>query len=416
MFAVVTDLLETLTGLTLETILREKFWKPLGMASTSFGDANALSNMARGYFWDPKQDSSSSSGEYVPEPYLNISSISGAGATISSVNDYALWIKAWLDAASVRVPANASSPINRALFRDLFTPRTIIQSAPADSTSAFLTPALYALGWITLSIKGHTIVDHGGALTGFGTTLIFLPDDGYGLVVMGNTAGTSNLVGNLIAQVLLKRKLDLSVEESASTTAALHAALCASSESQYPHHGSGSSSSKEERNNDELQFEHPDPTRPERPQPAKAANLPLPGDIGDFAGLYIHPAYGVINFTVVSSSSTSENSSTTAAGSKSTSSSYLYGTPTPTRIWRYALQLHHVTDTLFKCKFMNPHGVDPKALVWEHVGSSLAIFKFGLNGEVVETLGIELEGEMVEAAERKGAKYWKEGMIWFDKI
>lgn len=37
MYGVVTDLLETMTGLKLETILREKFWDPLGMASTSFG-------------------------------------------------------------------------------------------------------------------------------------------------------------------------------------------------------------------------------------------------------------------------------------------------------------------------------------------------------------------------------------------
>ena len=84
-------------------------------------------------------------------------------------------------------------------------------------------------------------------------------------------------------------------------------------------------------------------------------------------------------------------------------------------MWHYALELHHVTDTLFTCKAMIPHGMGSE-VVWQHVGSSRAVFGFGITGDEVETLGIELEVEMVEAAKRKGAKYWKEGMIWFEKV
>jgi hypothetical protein len=64
---------------------------------------------------------------------------------------------------------------------------------------------------------------------------------------------------------------------------------------------------------------------------------------------------------------------------------------------------------------MIPHGMGSE-VVWEHVANSRAVFEFGITGEEVETLGIELEESMVEAAKRKGGKYWKEGMIWFDKI
>jgi CubicO group peptidase (beta-lactamase class C family) len=402
MYGVVTHLLETLTGLKLETILREKFWDPLGMASTSFGGFDTQSNLARGYYWDPEKNGASN--QYVPEHYLNISGISGAGATTSSVNDYALWVKAFLDTANTAKPRNTSSPLNYALYRDVLTPRTIVLPPFMDSSPEFLTPQLYALGWTSISVMGHTVVGHGGGLPGFGTTVLFLPDDSYGVVVMGNTAITSNIVGNLIAVVLLKKKLGLSMEESASAKATLLAAFSDPRVRQdvYPIN-----------NEDAIHKQHFQRRGAPQPKPssAEAAKLPLPGDIGDYTGLYTHPAYGMINFTVSSSDAIDAKS----ASSPSSASSYLYGLPTPMRAWRYALELHHVTDTLFACKVMTQHGMGSE-VIWSEVGSSRAVFEFGLTGEEVETLGIELEWEMVEAAKRKGRKYWKERMVWFDKV
>ena len=118
----------------------------------------------------------------------------------------------------------------------------------------------------------------------------------------------------------------------------------------------------------------------------------------------------MINFTVSSSNAIDAKSASSASAS-----SYLYGLPTPMRAWHYALELHHFTNTFFTCKFMTQHGMGSE-VIWSEVGSSRAVFKFGLTGEEAETLGIELEGEMVEAARRKGRKYWEEGMIWFDKV
>jgi hypothetical protein len=404
MYAVATDLLETLTGLKLETLLREMFWTPLGMLSTSFSDVIGRGNLARGYFWDYTKDGFSTPGSplsnnpYVSEPYINASAIAGAGATISSVNDYALWVRAYLDVANATKATNFSSPINPTLYHDVLTPRTIVQLPPGFSAPDFMTPQLYALGWITFSLGSHTVVGHGGGLPGFGTNILFLPDDGYGIITMGNTAGTSNIAGNLIALVLLEQKLRLSVEESASAKATLLAALSGPDMNQRTHYSGNEDPIAEQR------FDWPDATQTGWP-PAQVAKLPLPGDISDFAGLYTHPAYGVLNFTV-------SRSDTTPMGSVS---SYLYGTPTPERMWRYALELHHVTDTLFTCKVMMPHGTGSE-IIWEHAISSRAIFKFGLTGEEVETLGIELDGEMVEVARGKGGKYWKEGMVWFERI
>lgn len=62
MYAVMTDVLETLHGRDLENILAEEFWKPLGMRSTTFtnpldeaydGPHDARDRLARGYYWSP---------------------------------------------------------------------------------------------------------------------------------------------------------------------------------------------------------------------------------------------------------------------------------------------------------------------------------------------------------------------------
>lgn len=146
MYGVVTDLLESLTGIKLETFLHERFWKPLGMASTSFSGLAAKGRLARGYCWDAQKGDSSDSGSlvsdshYVPEPYVNLTSITGAGATISSVNDYALWIIAYLDVANATKPVNVSSPINPTLYRDVLTPRTSAPLPGRGLGSSFILP------------------------------------------------------------------------------------------------------------------------------------------------------------------------------------------------------------------------------------------------------------------------------------
>lgn len=398
MYVVMTELLETVTGVKLETLLQEKFWTPLGMLSTSFTlpKVRPESKLARGYFWD----SSSKKGRYIPEPYLDLLPISGAGATISTVNDYALWIKALLSAANPPREANYSSPITPAMFYDLVTPRTIVSTDFYDSEDpwAFVNPALYALGWLTIKAGGETIIAHNGGLTGFGTNVYLLPEHRFGIAMMGNTADTSNEAEGVLATVLLKRKLGI-------------AGVL----------GGGEGESVEQKNLEETlrrisratlsrsNRKRPSGDHQSHHEPPHAASLPLPGAIEDYAGLYSHPAYGVFNFTVVNS---------TRSGVAPTEILRAIVAP---RTWPFKLELRHTTDTLFALEAYQPHGLEEiysEDLFWEEAddGTSRAIFKFGLDGETVETMGIELEESMVEMARAKGSQFWKEGMIWFEKV
>jgi CubicO group peptidase (beta-lactamase class C family) len=390
MFGVATDLLENLTGQKLETILRDRIWGPLGMNSTSFSlpseKEKASSQLARGYYWNPDAGDESASTHkdpYVPEPYLDIFPISGAGATISTVNDYSLWIKALLDAA--RNKTNSDSPITGSMLKDLFRPRTIVPlvALGVDDIEDFITPPLYALGWLNLKFLGELLVGHSGGLTGFGTETFMLPAKNFGFVTMGNTAGSSNTAGALIGALLMYRKLGKVFESQAALEEA-HEVLRAFSQMDLS------------RNMNKSLKRSAFP-------PLSAAGLPLPGTLSDFAGVYTHPAYGAINFTV------------TAAEDGQVLEAFLYP-----RAWPHRLQLKHTTNTIFAVKMLAPHGlgdIHSKDIVWEEVGWDMhVIFNHGLDGKVVETMGIEIAPEMVEIARNLGPKHWKKGMVWFDRL
>lgn len=360
------------------------------MNSTSFSlspeNDEARSRLARGYYWDPDSDDETSSAQkdhYVPEPYVDISPISGAGATISTVNDYSLWIKTLLDAANNKT--SSKSPITKNIINDIFSPRTILPLAVlgVQDTAAVVMPPLYALGWLNLNFLGEPLVGHDGGLTGFGANVYMLPEKSFGIVTMGNTARSSNIAGALICTLLLLRKIGID-SKNLGALAEAHEILRAISRRDL--------SSNRNKFSERAAFPL-----------FSAASLPLPGELSDFAGVYTHPAYGAINFTVI------------ATEGRYVLEAFLYP-----RTWPQRLQLSHTTDTVFALKMLSPHGlgdIHSDDIVWEDEGGGLqAYFQFGLDGKVVETMGIELEPEMVEMARNLGVKYWKEGMVWFEKL
>ena len=406
MYAVMADMLQTILGRDLETIFQNNLWKPLGMSSTTF--ANSLDeqtkqslDLARGYYWNPLADVDCTpdyQGEYVPELYESSTANPGAGGIYSTANDYALWIKALLGATDTSKPANQSSPISSALLRDLFTPRSILPESEyeLDSTYAFITPPLYALGWFTVQIGGETLVFHGGVQTGFGTEVYMNPGRSFGLVTMANTAGTSNAAGAIIASELLRQKLNLT-HATEDSVFGLEGTLAQLSKMTL-----GLPRRRRLRSKPSLKLQTQTPPR---------ETLPLPLPLTEFAGQYRHPGYGPINLTTIISHSSSS------------SCEILEGLLYP-RVNPLKIQLFHHSSTAFDVRYFSPHGLGDvetgKSIVWEHETNedgeddAQAFFTLGLDDEV-EAMGIEIEEAMVEMA-RKGEKGWREGMVWFEKV
>lgn len=319
MYGTVGQALEMLGGMKFGDVLRKLIWEPIGMRSTTIStkeaqaarDNHGQRRLSRGYFWNKDH--------YLPEPYADLDPLAGAGATISSVNDYALWIQALLNAGT-----NDSSPITGAIYGDITKPRTIMNDLPPIGDQEF--PPLYALGWINIMIGSHRIVTHSGSVTGFGANVYILPDEGFGFVSMANTMGSSNQVGATIFLEILKKLGKVSSYHDTIHLNSLHDVLAS-----YPETHQQSSSKT---TNDYVQT---------------GAKLPLPGRLVDYTGSYHHPAYGVFNVSVVGDRYDHYEGHTagTQESILSPSAKNLLRIQPSQRTWPYEIELKHKGNTLF---------------------------------------------------------------------
>jgi hypothetical protein len=302
--------------------LKKLIWEPIGMTSTTTSpkeakaakDQSGRSRLSRGYFW--KED------HFIPEPYANIEGLPGAGATISSVNDYALWIQALLNAGS-----NDSSPISDAIYRDITMPRTIMNDLPGAGAS----PPLYALGWFVTMLGSRKLVTHSGSVTGFGANVYLLPDEGFGIVTMANTMGSSNMAGALMFLEVLKKLGQVSSTHDAAHLNSLHGSITS-------HPG--------------VHLKKFRSTKGE--QVSTNQKLHLPGHLREYVGSYGHPAYGVFNVSLI------EDKAARHGGHASNLQETITATSAPIKLhvrpsertWPYELSFKHESDTLFAAELL----------------------------------------------------------------
>ncbi|KAK7428366.1 hypothetical protein QQZ08_005123 [Neonectria magnoliae] len=112
-----------------------------------------------------------------------------------SVANYAKWVRAMM---------HRLDPISEETYSQLDKPRIVSNpDANEDGDLApFTSHRLCALGWETEFYRGHKIVRHDGLVSGFGSLILFVPDQRFGIVVFGN-AGTANDVSFVLAMELL---------------------------------------------------------------------------------------------------------------------------------------------------------------------------------------------------------------------
>ncbi|KFY12650.1 hypothetical protein V492_03758 [Pseudogymnoascus sp. VKM F-4246] len=262
MYTAVSHVLETRTGKDMGSFLRDRIWGPLGMTKTYWTLGDALSaeksgdaRLARGYAWDAVD------GKYVGEELPDFPAVSGSGATISNVLDYAKWLKCMM---------TGSAPLSAAGHAAVVAPRTIV-SPPGNNP--FKGPNLYALGWFIDTYRGERIIWHSGGWTGFGSMMAYLPDRQWSFVMMGNTSKTSNYVMMMLYFRLLDQLLGTPEDEWVDWDARWKKVV-------------GDRRDAVVRAKERLY-----PSVPQKPIPP---SLPL----DKYAGSYWHPGYGVMNFVV----------------------------------------------------------------------------------------------------------------------
>ncbi|KFX90569.1 hypothetical protein O988_08131 [Pseudogymnoascus sp. VKM F-3808] len=202
MYTVVSHVIETRTGQNLGSFLKDRIWAPLGMTQTCWTLLDAIASemrgdapLAQGYAWDAAAE------RYVEEEQPDFPAVSGSGAIISNVLDYAKWLKCMM---------TRSAPLSATGHASVVEPRMVI---PIPGNNPFKAPNLYALGWFIDTYRGEKIIWHSGGWTGFGSVMAYLPDRQWSFVMMGNTSKTSNYVQMMLYFRLLDRLLETPLEE-----------------------------------------------------------------------------------------------------------------------------------------------------------------------------------------------------------
>ncbi|TVY83976.1 Protein flp [Lachnellula suecica] len=192
MYVAASHAVETVTGRSLGSFLREKLWEPLGMSNTYFGMSDLehhlkISDLAHGYHWVENED------KYIEVPWLEQPEGSGAGEMISNVHDFAKFLRAMIFKAG---------PISEEGHNELVKPRTIIH----EDTKPFSCPPLYALGWEINTFHGELVIGHDGSIQGFGSKMLYIPRLEWGVVAFGNTetayTAHKKICGELIDDLL----------------------------------------------------------------------------------------------------------------------------------------------------------------------------------------------------------------------
>ena len=210
MYTAASHLVVVLSGRSFESFLRDRIWTPLEMRDTHLGVSGVLASeakhqLAQGYCWDEDKQ------ESYPAPYLDEPEGEGAGSIFSNVQDYAKWI---------RMMIKRTGPLSTAAHRELLRPRIICKSETEDETEGetedslkpFHSHLLYALGWEIETYRGYTVVGHDGCVSGFGSSMRYLPQLDWGIVLFGNSDG-ANPVADILCWHLIDELLAVPASE-----------------------------------------------------------------------------------------------------------------------------------------------------------------------------------------------------------
>ena len=187
-FAALGQLVEDVGGQPLDRYLRRHVFEPLGMERTDLVRSERVHRyLATGYVLRSRG--------LRPVPERDVPAM-GAGAAYSTAADLARYVAALLNGGANDNGAVLSPSTVTTMFEPHFRPDPRV-------------PGM-GLGFQLGVEDGHRTVGHDGIVAGYLSQLIMAPDDGVGVVVLGNTGGLDGRgAPDPLGTGLLRRLLDL---------------------------------------------------------------------------------------------------------------------------------------------------------------------------------------------------------------
>ncbi|MGQ0765747.1 MAG: serine hydrolase domain-containing protein [Gemmatimonadota bacterium] len=184
-FAILGRIVANVSGMSYARYLRERILVPLGMNVTTLEAVDVPPHrLAHGY---RRQD-----GQWLEEKQLPDGAFGAMGGMLTSISDLGRWVGFMLDAFPPR-DGPETGPLRRASVREMQQiARYNGATAGRDAAGNLVLGAGgygFGLG-VRQNCFWQTSVAHSGGLPGFGSLMRWLPDQGVGIIALGNLTYT----------------------------------------------------------------------------------------------------------------------------------------------------------------------------------------------------------------------------------
>ena len=196
-YALLGHIISKVSGESYQEYITKNILQPLGMDNTYWEYENVpKEHLAIGYRWEHQQ--------WKPEPMLHDGSYGAMGGLITTIEDFSKYVSFHLSAWPPRSEPQ-DGPLGRGTLREMHTPQFSRLYAQSTDWNNVDCPVMTGYGYglsITMDCQGIKQVRHGGALPGFGSSYIFYPEYGLGVMAFCNLTYTPAMPTDQIKKLL----------------------------------------------------------------------------------------------------------------------------------------------------------------------------------------------------------------------
>jgi len=195
----------TVSGIAYQEYITENILHPLGMMDTYWEYSKAPKELlAMGYRWEDEL--------WVPEPLLHDGAFGAMGGLITSILDFSKYISFHLSAWPPRSDPE-TGPVKRSTLREMHRMNNPRYYTDTDRFGDNTVPIMRGYGFGLVAMKDHdgvVEVGHNGGLPGFGSSYMFYPQYGIGIMAFGNltyVGGTVRTANYNVMKELIRKDL-----------------------------------------------------------------------------------------------------------------------------------------------------------------------------------------------------------------
>jgi CubicO group peptidase (beta-lactamase class C family) len=180
MFLTAGQVVAEVSGKSWDDYLREEIFVPLGMNSTN----TSTTAFKEGDNW--AWPHSKVEGKLQAIPFENLDNAGPAGSINSSVADMSKWMLLQLNRG--RIPSSEARIFSEKSSREMWSQQMVVPigEAPPELKGLQRYFSGYGMGWGLRDYKGRRLVSHSGAVAGFVTRVMLVPEENLGVVILTN--------------------------------------------------------------------------------------------------------------------------------------------------------------------------------------------------------------------------------------